>query len=116
MEAGAAAEPSYFSRRDRRRSASGLPPVWQVGQYWSEESAKETSRIVSPQTGQGWLVLPCTRRPVFFSPLRSAAAKPADRSTASRSVVTIAACKAATSSGVKLEASLYGDILAACST
>jgi hypothetical protein len=23
----------YLSRRDRRRSASGLPPVWQVGQY-----------------------------------------------------------------------------------
>ena len=24
---------AYFSSRDIRRSASGLPPVWQVGQY-----------------------------------------------------------------------------------
>src|SRR5438132_12718753 len=23
----------YFSRRERRRSARGFPPVWQVGQY-----------------------------------------------------------------------------------
>src|SRR5690242_1200761 len=42
----------YLSRRDRRRSASGLPPVWQVGQYCSAESANETSLIVSPHTGQ----------------------------------------------------------------
>ena len=41
-----------------RRSASGLPPVWQVAQYWSEESAKETSRTVSPQTGQACPVRP----------------------------------------------------------
>src|SRR5438132_14101672 len=88
----------YLSRRDMRRSASGLAPVWQVGQYCSEESAKETSRIVSPHTGQGWPVLPCTRRPVFFSPLRSAAASPPERSTASRNVVTIASCRVATSS------------------
>jgi hypothetical protein len=25
--------PGYFSSRDRRLSASGLPPVWHVGQY-----------------------------------------------------------------------------------
>ena len=37
---------NYLSSRDMRRSASGLPPVWQVGQYCSEESAKDTSRIV----------------------------------------------------------------------
>ncbi len=46
----------YFSSRDRRRSASGLPPVWQVGQYCSDESANDTSRTVSPQTGHGWPV------------------------------------------------------------
>jgi hypothetical protein len=74
-----------------RRSANGLPPVWQVAQYCSEESAKETSRITSPHTGQGWPVFACTRSPVFFSPFRSAAARPAERSTASRKVVTIAA-------------------------
>jgi hypothetical protein len=51
-----------------RRSARGLPPVWQVGQYWSAESANETSRMVSPQTGHGWPAFPWTRRPVFFSP------------------------------------------------
>src|SRR5437588_8241744 len=32
--------PSYFSSLDRRRSASGLPPVWQVGQYCSDLVAK----------------------------------------------------------------------------
>jgi hypothetical protein len=42
----------YLSSRERRRSARGLPPVWQVGQYWRAESANETSRTVSPQTGQ----------------------------------------------------------------
>lgn len=26
---------SYFSSRLSTRSASGLPPVWQVGQYWN---------------------------------------------------------------------------------
>ena len=30
----------YLSSRDIRRSASGLPPVWQVGQYCRLESAK----------------------------------------------------------------------------
>src|SRR6185369_1204129 len=73
----------YLSRRDRRRSASGLPPVWQVGQYCSEESANETSLIVSPHTAHSWPARPCTRRPLFFSPFRSAAARPAERSTAS---------------------------------
>jgi hypothetical protein len=41
----------YFSSRDSRRSARGFPPVWQVGQYCSAESANETSLIVSPQAG-----------------------------------------------------------------
>src|SRR6266487_1773296 len=80
----------YLSRRDRRRSASGLPPVWQVGQYCSEESANETSLMVSPHTAHSWPARPCTRRPLFFSPFRSAAARPAERSTASLSVVLIA--------------------------
>jgi hypothetical protein len=31
--AGRRHQPSYFSKRDIRRSASTLPPVWQVGQY-----------------------------------------------------------------------------------
>jgi len=45
--------PGYLSNRDMRRSASSLPPVWQVAQYCSEESANDTSRTVSPQTGHG---------------------------------------------------------------
>ena len=36
-DAGRAAR--YFSSRESTRSASGLPPVWQVGQYWNSESA-----------------------------------------------------------------------------
>ena len=74
--AGASWDPRYLSSRDSRRSASGLPPVWQVGQYCSDESANETSRMVSPHTGQGCPVRACTRRPLFFSPFRSAAARP----------------------------------------
>ena len=42
----------YFRRRDIRRSASGLPPVWQVAQYCNEQSANDTSRTVSPHTGR----------------------------------------------------------------
>lgn len=29
---------AYLSRRLSTRSASGFPPVWQVGQYWNVES------------------------------------------------------------------------------
>ena len=67
----------HFSSRDIRRSASGLPPVWQVGQYCRLESANDTSRTMSPQTGQGLPVWPCTARWDFFSPLSSLAARPA---------------------------------------
>src|SRR6516162_6085927 len=102
--------PSYFSSLDSRRSAKGLPPVWQVGQYWSAESAKDTSLMVSPQTAHSWPARPCTRRPLFFSPFRSAAARPAERSTASVKVVLIASYRVATSSGVMLAAILKGDI------
>lgn len=38
LPGGRGPHPGYFSSRDIRRSASGLPPVWQVAQYWSEES------------------------------------------------------------------------------
>src|SRR5699024_1592058 len=51
----------HRSRRDILRSASSFPPVWQVGQYCREESAKETSATVSPHTGQACPVRPCTR-------------------------------------------------------
>ena len=78
---------TYFSSRDSLRSASGLPPVWQVGQYWSEESLKETSRMVSPHTGQGSPVRPWTRRPLFFSDFSRPAASPRERSIASVRVV-----------------------------
>src|SRR3712207_7896332 len=50
-----------------RRSASGFPPVWQVGQYWRLESAKDTSRTMSPHTGHASPVRPCTARLLFFS-------------------------------------------------
>ena len=43
----------YLSSRDSRRSASGLPPVWQVGQYWNEVSVYETSATVVPHTSHG---------------------------------------------------------------
>ena len=66
-----------------RRSASGLPPVWQVAQYWSEESAKLTSRTTSPQTGQASPVRPWTRIPARLASLSSAAGLPEAVATAS---------------------------------
>ena len=57
-----------------RRSASGLPPVWQVGQYWRLESVKLTSRTVSPQTGHASPVRPWTARVDFFSLVSALAA------------------------------------------
>ena len=56
----------YFSSRDSTRSASLLPPVWQVGHYCRVESAKITSRTMSPQIEQGSLVRACTCKPDFF--------------------------------------------------
>ena len=106
----------YLSSRDSRRSASGLPPVWQVGQYCSEESAKDTSRTVSPQTGQGWPVRPCTRIDVFFSFFSCAAARPPARATASRSTDCSAPYSVSTSSSDSDEPSRNGDSRAACST
>ncbi len=77
-----------------------MPPVWQVGQYWSEESLKETSRIVTPHTGQGSPVRPWTRSPLFFSDFSRPAATPRERSTASVSVVRSAVYSRAVSSSV----------------
>lgn len=48
-----AAGSSYFRNLEVLRSARILPLVWQVGQYCRAVSAKETSRTVSPHTGQG---------------------------------------------------------------
>src|SRR6202035_3418003 len=44
-----------------RRSANTRPPDWQVGQYWNERVASDTSRTVSPQTGHAAPVRPWTR-------------------------------------------------------
>ncbi len=71
---------------------------------------------MSPQTGQGCPVRPCTRSPSFFSAFSSPAASPRERSTASRSVLPSASYSRAVSSSVSPDASLYGDIRAACST
>src|SRR5439155_23933981 len=58
---------SYLRNFEKRRSARGLPPVWHVGQYWSDLPEKATCRTRSPHTGHGCPVRPCTRRPSFFS-------------------------------------------------
>src|SRR5205807_2270440 len=44
---------SYLRNFEKRRSARGLPPVWHVGQYWSDLPEKATCRTRSPHTGQG---------------------------------------------------------------
>ena len=104
----------YLSSLLIRRSASGLPPVWQVGQYCRLESANDTSSTVSPQTGHGLPVCPCTARLDFFSPLSSLACRPRERSTASPRVSRTAAYNVASSSSVSPLAGLKGDIFAAC--
>src|SRR5690606_24542244 len=96
--------PSYLTRRESRRSARGLPPVWQAGQYWKDLLAKETSRTVSPQTGQGRPVRPCTRSPERFSPLSCAAPCPTERSTASVSTERMAVSSSSTRSAGSLPA------------
>src|SRR6478736_7681925 len=111
---GGRARRDYFSSLLILRSASGLPPVWQVGQYCRLESAKDTSSTVSPQTGHAWPARPCTARFDFFSPLSSLACSPRDRSTASPRVSRTAAYSVASSSSVSPLAGLNGDIFAAC--
>src|SRR5689334_8235135 len=107
----AALDRGYLSRRDIRRSASGLPPVWQVGQYCSEESAKDTSRTVSPHTGQVSPVRPCTRIPARFASLSSAAGLPDAAATAPARVSRSAAYRRSTASSSRLDAIANGDIL-----
>src|SRR3954451_16883562 len=108
--------PAHLSNLDIRRSASGLPPVWQVGQYCRDESAKAPSPPVPPQPGQAKPVRPCTARLLFFSPLSSAAASPRDRLTASPRTVRIASYRVSRSSPVIEAAGLNGDSFAACSS
>jgi len=106
----------HLSRRESRRSASGLPPVWHVGQYCNEESAKATSRTVSPHTGHGCPVRPCTRSASFFSALRSVAASPRERRTASVSTSIKEVCSVSTSASDNEPPSRNGESFAAWST
>src|SRR6185295_8110054 len=105
---------SYFSSFERRRSASFLPPVWQVGQYCSEESANDTSAMVSPQTSHFSPVRPCTRKPDFFSAFRSFAARPSARWIAAVSSPLIAAKSVSSSAAVSVFDGLNGLSFAAC--
>jgi hypothetical protein len=86
-----------------------------VGQYCIARSAKETSRIVSPQTGHCSPARPCTRSPVFFSAFSSLAASPCERAIASPSTSRIAAYSSSVSASLRELHGLYGDSLAACS-
>src|SRR5829696_2045770 len=106
----------YFNNFESRRSASGLPPVWQVGQYCSEESANDTSRTVSPQTGHFSPVRPWTARLDFFSPLSSLAASPRERSTASPSTPRMASYRVCSATSERLLEGLNDNILAAWSS
>src|SRR4030095_3179937 len=104
----------YFNSFESRRSASFLPPVWQVGQYCSEESAKDTSAMVSPQTSHFSPVRPCTRSLDFFSPFKSLTASPSARWIASESSPLIAANNVPSSTPVSEFDGLNGLSLAAC--
>src|SRR5699024_2663706 len=87
---GASSRPapgSYLRNLLVRRSASGLPPVWHVAQYCSDESAKLTSRTTSPQTGQASPARPWTRIPARLASLSSLAGLPEAVATASVRVV-----------------------------
>ena len=72
-----------------RRAA--CPPVWQVAQYCSEESANDTSRTTSPHSGQVSPVRPCTRMPARLASLSSLAGFPDAAATAAASVPRSAA-------------------------
>ena len=97
-----AGRPAACRRSGRSGSTAG----------WSRRTT--TSRTMSPHTGHFWPARPCTAMLVFFSPLSSLAASPRERSTASPSVVRIAAYSVAARSSVRLLAGLNGDICAAC--
>src|SRR5690606_23009635 len=104
---------AHRSSLDIRRSASGLPPVWHVGQYCIDRSANDTSCTVSPQgtpfhPGHGSPVRPCTRMPARLASLSSFAGLPDAAAIASVSTSPIAACSRAVSSAVNDPVSLYG--------
>ena len=91
----------YFSSLDIRRSAKGLPPVWQPGQYCNEESAKDTSATGVPHTGQGSPVRPCTRIPARLESLRDSAPRPWVAETASANTCRMVASNSSRSSRVR---------------
>jgi hypothetical protein len=74
--------------------------VWQRGLYWNDRLANDTSRTVSPHTGQGSPVRAWTRKPERFSPFNDAAPCPTDRSTASVSTERMASYSRSTCSGL----------------
>ncbi|SKW56888.1 Uncharacterised protein [Mycobacteroides abscessus subsp. abscessus] len=91
-----------------------MPPVWQVGQYWNDLSANDTSRTTSPHTGQGIPVRACTRNPDRFSPLRVAACCPTLRSTASVRTDCTASYNAVNCPSDSVFPLAKGDSLATC--
>ncbi len=102
----------YLSSLDIRRSASGLPPVWQVGQYCSDVSANDTSRTVSPHSGHGSPVRAWTRMPARLASLSSLAGLPDAVATAPLSVSRRAAYNRSTTSGASEPAMANGLIFA----
>ena len=50
----------YLTSRDKRRSASTLPPVWHVGQYTTSCDSYETRLSSLPHSGHGSPFFPCT--------------------------------------------------------
>ena len=91
-----------------RRSASTLPSVWQPGQYCRDESAKLTSAMDVPHTGQGSPVRACTCRLLRLSSLRSFAARPRARSTEMARVPRSASKSVARSASSSALAALKG--------
>ncbi len=69
-------ERSYFRSWTAGGRPGCCPSVWQVGQYCIDLSAKDTSRTVSPHTGQGKPVRACTASPLRFSRLQGGRALP----------------------------------------
>ena len=114
---GSVAPRGYFSSRDIRRSASGLPPVWQVGQYCSEESAEGhlADRVAADRAGLAGAAVHA--QPGLLLRLQLARGQPAG---ALDRVVQRGRAAPRTAGRpprpVRFAASLNGDILAACST
>ena len=74
-----------------RRSAKIRPPDWQVGQYWNDRVASDTSRTVSPQTGHASPVLPWTRIDCRLPSFSAAGSVSTASATASLRISRIAA-------------------------